>query len=138
MQGIRHHSRRLITLCWTSLAIIIILFALLVSISRMLMPLLADYRLDLEQLASEQLGRPVKVDSIDAEWVGLWPSIHLSGVHIQSQADSKDWLQVSNVWLSLDLLSLVRKGQLDTRQVRIDGLQLDVHRIKEAVYVIND
>ncbi len=125
------------TFCWTSLAIIIILFALLVSISRMLMPLLADYRPDLEQLASEQLGRPVKLESLNAEWVGLWPRIHLSGVRVQSKADSKDWLQVSDVWLSLDLLSLLSKGQLDTRRVRIDGLHLDVQRINDAVYVVN-
>ncbi len=137
MLTFKQFSRRFITICWTTLAIMIILFALIVSISRMLMPLIADYRQDLERLASEELGRPVMVEAIKGEWVGLWPRVHLSGVRMQSKSASAEWLQVADVWLTIDLVSLLTKRQLDTRGVSINGLQLDVHRSKETEYVIN-
>ncbi len=103
----------------------------------MFIPLLADYKTDLEQIASQQLGRSIKVGSIDAEWIGLWPDIHLSEVKIQSRSDSEAWLQVDNVWLTLDLLSFFNKGHLDTERVKIKGLQLNIQRKDDVLYMIN-
>jgi len=129
--------KRCIYLCWISLAVTVILFAFIVSITRMMIPLLADYRQDFESVASRELGRPVTIGNIDAEWIGLWPKIHLSNVNIQG-TDARPFLQATGVWLSVDLLSLLTKGHLDAERVRISGLKLNVQRKKEAVYLINN
>lgn len=137
MQGIRHFSKRCFSFCWTSLAILVILLALVVSFSRMLIPLAADYKVELEQVASEQLGRSVSIGSIKAEWVGFWPSIHLNTVSIQSNDAREGWLQASDVWLSLDFLSLITSGSFDAGRVKINGLNLDVVRNNEKEYLLN-
>lgn len=137
MTVLRQFFRRCLSYCWTALAVSVILFAFMVSISRMLIPLLADYKENFEAVATEQLGRSVSIDGIDAEWIGLWPRIHLSGVDIQGVQSTKPWISIADVWLSVDLLSLLTKGHLDAERVRVNGLHLYVHRKKEAVYLIN-
>jgi len=137
MQNIRTLFRRSFKFLWISLAILVILFAVVVSISRMLIPLLSDYKTDLEQIASQQLGRSIKVGSIDAEWIGFWPDIHLSEVKIQSSETSETWLQIKDAWLSLDLLSFFQNGYIDTQRVEIEGLQLNIKRKDDVLYTIN-
>jgi len=103
----------------------------------MLIPLVTDYRVELEQVASEQLGRAVSIGAINAEWIGLWPKIHLTDVSIQSKQEQDDWMKVSDVWLSLDFLSLLSKGSLDAERVKINGLNLDIVRKNEKEYLFN-
>ena len=101
------------------------------------MPLVADYRVELEQLASQQLGRTVTIESINAEWTGMWPKIHLTEVSILSEKNSTSWMRASDVWLSLDFLSLLSTGSLDAERVKIKGMELDVVRKDEQWYVLN-
>jgi len=137
MPNSRHFFNQSFKFIWMSLAVLLILFAVIVSASRMLIPLVAEYKHDLEDIASQQLGRPVKVGSINAEWIGLWPSIHLSDVKIQSRSTKNTWLEVDEAWLTLDLLSFISKGYPDTERVKIDGLKLDVQRVDEVAYIVN-
>ncbi len=123
--------------CWLGMAIAVISFAFLVSLTRMIIPVISDYRTNFEDIASTQLGRPVKVGKIEGEWTGLWPKIHLSNVRILSRDASINWIRASDVWLSVDLLSLVTHGRMEARRVKVNGLKLNVHRTREAAYRLN-
>ncbi|NOY67593.1 MAG: TIGR02099 family protein [Gammaproteobacteria bacterium] len=137
MLPIRKFSRRCVYYCWTSLATAIIIFAFIVSVTRMLIPLLADYRENFETIATEQLGRTVSIGDISAEWIGIWPRIHLSDLNIQRSGADKPWLSIEDVWLSVDILSLISDRQFDAERVIVSGLKLNIHREKEFTYLIN-
>ena len=120
------------------MAAFIILFAFMVSVSRMLIPLLSDYRENFELVAAEQLGRKVTIGKIDAEWIGFWPRIHLVNIGIQSKEGDSSWLTIKDAWVSVDILSLMQNGQVDAERIKVGGVQLSVHRKNEKEYVINN
>jgi len=138
MRDVKHYLKRCIYFCWVSVAVFIILFAFMVSVSRMLIPLLSDYRENFELVATEQLGRKVTIGKIDAEWIGIWPRIHLMNIGVQSKKGDASWVKINDAWVSVDLLSLIRNGQVDAERITVGGLQLNVHRKNEKAYVINN
>ena len=73
-----HHIRsKLITL----LAVMVILFAVLFSVFRMLVPYITDYGDDIEAEISRQLKLPVEIVSVDADIVWLLPRLKLLDVN---------------------------------------------------------
>lgn len=91
------------------LAACVIIAALLVSIARLLTPVLMEHRADFEKFASDQLGRPVMIRQIQISWHRYEPEISLEGITIldsETQAPRlvMDRLEVDfNIWRSSTL-----------------------------------
>jgi len=129
--------QRLLKYTLLSIAALTILFAVLVSVSRMLIPLVADYREELEVIATNALGRTVKVAQISAEWPGLWPSINLTDIKIYSNQVEKIWLQIPAAKISLNPVYYLRKGKVDATRIDLSGMKLDMERLSEKQLAIN-
>ncbi|MFP3408440.1 hypothetical protein SB757_27920, partial [Pseudomonas sp. SIMBA_065] len=54
-------------------ALLAVLVALYVSLGRELVPLVAEYRADVERKAEQALGLPVHVGALEGRWSGLAP-----------------------------------------------------------------
>jgi len=74
--------RRVRTLLWTALSIVIILCAVLVGLGKLLMPYSANYQLRLEAWLSEEFGRPVEIESFTGEWKAFGPQLSLQGLRL--------------------------------------------------------
>lgn len=118
-------------------AVLTILFAVLVSMSRMLIPLVADYREDLEVLATNALGRSVEVGEISAEWPGLWPSIHLTDIKIHSTQTDQVWLQIPAAKISLNPVHYLGKGRIEATRIDLSGLELELERLNKKQLAVN-
>ncbi|PIA69372.1 TIGR02099 family protein [Ectopseudomonas toyotomiensis] len=106
-------------------AAVLVLAALYVSLGRELVPLVAEYRLELEDRATAQLGVPVRIGRLEGRWQGFAPVLEAHDVRLGSEEDG----------LSLERVRLVPDvgGSLLARQPRIahlqfDGLQLNVQQ----------
>ena len=128
--------RRCLGLCWGTAAFGIILFALLVAIGRMLLPLVADYRVEIQQALSQKLGREVQITRIQTDWSGIWPRIHLSGIDVSNRKKEK-WLHINDVMLSIDLGLLWSGGKQMPGQVSLGGINLDVSRNTDKTFSVN-
>ena len=122
--------------CWLSVAFAVILFACLVSVARMLLPMVNDYRDDLETLAGQVLGRTVQIESVKAEWYGLWPALRLQNVVIRSNTGDRDWVIVKQVYVKLDWFNSIRNRRFEPAAIILSGTSLDItHRDND--YIVN-
>ncbi|QRY81547.1 TIGR02099 family protein [Pseudomonas sp. PDNC002] len=99
------------------LALGLVLLALYVSLGRQLVPLVAEYRDDLAQQASDQLGLPVTIGALEGHWHAFSPIIVVRDIQL---GEGNDSLRLERVRLTPDILA-----SLMARQPRIDSLELE-------------
>ncbi|NDM57254.1 hypothetical protein, partial [Klebsiella pneumoniae] len=88
-----------------------------VSLGRQLVPLVAEYRQQLEDEAGKQLGIPVRIAELTGSWRGFEPLVVARDIQV---GDGEQSLRLARVRLAPDLL-----GSLLARQVRIGSLELE-------------
>lgn len=129
-------SRKLFAFLWAGTAVLVISLALLVSVARLMLPLLDEYRLELEQIASDQVGRPVKIGEISAGWQGLHPDLRFHDVRILTADGGDTWLAMREVRASLDLIASLRERRLETGQISLVGGSLDIARHSDGSFSV--
>lgn len=94
----------------------LVLAALYVSLGRQLVPLVAEYRLEVENKARAMLGMPVALGSLEGRWEGFSPRLLIHDV-LLGAGDSA---------VRLDSLSVVPDlaGSLWARELRLTALEL--------------
>ena len=113
-------------LLWMLLAFFTIALAFVVSVARLFFPLFDQYRGDIERWATEELGRPVKVHEIVADW-GRWqPRIRIKGVDIYTKEGSRVWVKLEEVQLYFRLFESLRYRRLRAGTLNIVGADIDV------------
>ncbi len=88
-------------------------------------PNVADWRSNIEQLASDYTGTTVKISQIKADSSGLIPSFVIEGLTLKSSPTSADneALSIPKVSLGLSLVSIMR---LSIDQILVEGPQLSL------------
>ncbi|MCA1937656.1 MAG: TIGR02099 family protein, partial [Dechloromonas sp.] len=67
---------------WLVLAGWLLFVALMLALRFVILPSVADYRGEIEGLASQAVGQPVRIAQIEAHWRGLNPELVLDGVSL--------------------------------------------------------
>ena len=107
------------------LIVLVILWGLLVLMVRSATPFIADYREELGELLSAQLGVPVSVDRLEARWIGVAPLLELHDVTLGEDTQA---LKIDRVSLYLTPAELLGESHLDALRLTIDGMQLNLVR----------
>ncbi|MCJ8169976.1 YhdP family protein [Atopomonas sediminilitoris] len=113
----------------TLAAVLVVLLALYVNLGRQYIPLVAEYRDDLELLLSQQLKTPVVIGAVSGHWEGWAPVVRLNDVHFGEGAEQlrfKRLRVMPAVWDSLlsrqPVLAQIGIAELDlTLQEMPDG-----------------
>ena len=113
--------RQLRALALTTLALLIILTAMLVGIGRALSPHADRLRPWLETLASERIGQQVTLERVEAEWPRLTPSLSLIGAQIDDGAGNR--LSVDRARLEIHLANALDREANLVRLILL-GLEL--------------
>lgn len=92
--------RRLSAVLLYACCTLLVLFALLVSGLRVVMPYMDHYRNDIAAFLSSLTGCRIKLQHIKAQWLGSGPSINISGLSIENQ---KIAIQVHRLDLALNI-----------------------------------
>ena len=98
-------------------ALVLVLFALYVSVGREVAPMVAEYRVDVESKAQAALGMPLSIGRLEGSWTGFTPVFVARDVMVGEGANAVrlDHVRaVPDMWASLI-----------ARQVRIASLELD-------------
>ncbi len=119
--------RRLVALCGTVVATLLITIAVLVQLGRTLAPHVAENRQALADYLSQQLDATVEIGHIDAEWEGLRPQLRLQQFVITNSAGETAF-SLQQAVAQLDILQSlfnrsVRLWQLEINQARGHFLQ---------------
>ncbi|MFJ4065025.1 YhdP family protein [Pseudomonas sp. NPDC089996] len=102
-------------------ALLAVLVALYVSLGRELVPLVAEYRADVESKAQQALGLPVHVGALEGRWSGLAPVLRVRDLELGEGASA---LRLDDVKVVPDLWASLTAREVRLARIELGGLQL--------------
>lgn len=126
-------SIRLLRLLLGLCALLLVLAALYVSLGRLLLPLVAEYRDEVQAKAREALGMPVSIGRLEGGWSLFSPVLSAHDVQL-GEGDSR--VRLDQVRVVPDLLGSVFTRQLRLDNLQVDGLQLIVHQGEDGKWSV--
>jgi len=102
-------------------ALLAVLVALYVSLGRELVPLVAEYRADVESKAEQALGLPVHVGALEGRWSGLAPVLRVRDLQL---GEGKAALRLDDVKVVPDLWASLSAREVRLARIELGGLQL--------------
>ena len=124
--------RLVLAVLWYSFALTAVLAAAGFGLARLLLPMVSQYSVQVEQTASEYAGQPIKVQSLDAEWHGFWPSLVLKGVRVLDKKGDKTIIQLSKVRLGVDVVNSLIERHFRFSSLAMIGANVFLVRHKDG------
>jgi uncharacterized protein (TIGR02099 family) len=114
-------------------ALLAVLVALYVSLGRQLIPLVAEYRADVELKAEQALGLPVHVGALEGRWSGLAPVLRVRDLQLGEGADA---LRLDEVKLVPDLWASLKAREVRLARIQLGGLQLILREDEQGAWAL--
>jgi len=114
-------------------ALLAVLVALYVSLGRELVPLVAEYRADLESKAEQALGLPVHVGALEGRWSGLAPVLRVRDLQLGEGASA---LRLDEVKLVPDLWASLTSREVRLAHIQLGGLQLILREDEQGAWAL--
>lgn len=102
------HISRLKSFVWYATVALLVLLAVLVTVARLTIGSVSEYRDRLEQLAGKYLGQPVTISNMDARLVGLKPTILFEDVSLREDETREQLAHFNSIGIALNPLSSLR------------------------------
>ncbi len=117
---------------WVSVLLLLVVAGVLVGSTRILLPLVSEYRAQLAADIGSAIGAPVRIDRLGARLAGLSPELRLSGVEILDPDDGQVQLRFRELRLRLGLWDSLRSGQPRIGLATLVGARLVLRRRSES------
>jgi len=117
----------LYTLTYTAVSLLV-LAAILLSIARLMLPVVEDYKPDIESWVSKMVGQQVQIATLDAAWYGLEPQLVLKGVQLLSNDRTEMFGYFQQARIGLNIFGSIYEGRLKPGALTIEGAHLVVVR----------
>jgi len=125
--------------CWQLIAFIIILFAVLVSVARFMIPSLNEYRIPLENMILEQTGIKLTIGHIEGSWESLGPVIKVSDIQFgHDREDSTRHASIDLINIKVATFPTLFYQTLVTEQLVIEGLSLNIVQDESAEFTLSN
>ncbi|WP_455230241.1 YhdP family protein [Geopseudomonas aromaticivorans] len=106
-------------------ALLLLLTALYVSLGRLLVPLVAEYRGELQGRASALLGQPLHIGALEGRWRGFAPQLELRDLQLEADGEV---LHLDRLRLVPDVFASLRTRSLRIASLELTGLQLGLRQ----------
>ncbi|MFT5521154.1 MAG: hypothetical protein ACI9IA_001754, partial [Enterobacterales bacterium] len=125
--------------CWQLIAFIIILFAVLVTVARFMIPSLNEYREPLENMILEQTGIQLTIGHIEGSWESLGPVIKISNIEIgQDEHNLNQRSSIKSISIKVATFPTLFYRALVTEQLIIEGLSLNIEQGESAEFTLSN
>lgn len=111
---------------WLTLAILLVLFAVLLSVLRYALPHIEHKKHLLEDYVNQQYGVNLTIESVHAVWQSSGPSVVLNQVALAKDASSPVALNIDEVYVELDFWASLTQRLVSSRRFELVGLKLDI------------
>ncbi len=131
-------GHRLLLAGWYVLALILVLTAVVNSITRLPSSLYQEYLPTFQETISSLIDKPVHIRAIHVNWYGYTPLIAVEGLSVYSdETKSSHLLAAEKATISLDLLDSLMSGNLVIKELQLSGSDLHAVRDKDHRIVLN-
>lgn len=128
--------RRLARFFWGSLAVVIIILAVLVTLGRKTLPLLHDYREQIAQMVSDRLGVKVHIGAVEGAWRGVRPRLKIRDLTIHSRTQ-EHIVSTELLETQIDLPSLLWDWRLAFRKLQFSGVKARFNQHEDGRWSVN-
>ncbi len=118
-----------LALLWRSVAVCLVLVAVLLSALRLAIPHVGHINTHLTQFLSQQLNARVSIGQLSGSWDSAGPAFILSNVHIED--DANNVFSVAELEMSFSVLDSLQQLTLVTHEFSLQGAQLDLHTTQD-------
>jgi uncharacterized protein (TIGR02099 family) len=112
-------------------ALLAVLVALYVSLGRELVPLVAEYRADVQSKAEQALGLPVHIGALEGRWSGLAPVLRVHDLQLGAGAKA---LRLDEVKVVPDLWASLTTGEVRLARIQLGGVQLILRENEQGAW----
>jgi len=113
---------------WLSFVALLFLTAAVLMAARLWVPSLSQYRLEIEDAASQVLQKQVSIGRLEASWRGLNPVLKLKKVSLADPAGEQASLDISEVWVTIDAGEYLRSQEFKLAGIDVVGADLTLVR----------
>ena len=121
-------SRRIYHACWYAIAAIILITAVGVTLVRLSLPHINDYRGEVEQWISNNVGYPVKIEQINADWQGWTPFLYLKGITVFDKTGNTIAAALKSAQISFNPYISLLQWEITPFKITVTGPELSVIR----------
>lgn len=136
MAALRKWLRRLRSLLWTSLSLLILLAAVLVGLGKLFMPYSAQFKPRLEAWLSEEFNQPVRVESFSGEWMAFGPRITLEDMELLGEGDRGGAVALRRAALDIRPLNALISGR-PLYTFRVIGADLSLEHLPDGRFELS-
>lgn len=129
---LRRATTTLLNVLWRTTAVIVVGVALMVSVARLMLPRIDQYREPIAQWVSKQVDQPVQFDSIGASWRGWTPVIELTNVRLQSAEGERAVTRFAKAQFSIDPIKSFERREAVPNELIVSGLELSLARSEDG------
>ena len=119
---------RLVSLLWTSFAVLLIGGATLVTLVRVALPQLGAQRSVIEAWLSETVGRPVQVGAINANWRGWAPRLSFERLVILDAQRKTELIHFERADIDIALFDSITRRALKPTRLLVSGVAMNLIR----------
>lgn len=129
----------LINKLWLSLAIILVLAAVLMSALRYALPHIPDVSRQLEIQLTQRLNQPVEIDQLAMSWHREGPALDVSGITLTSHEDAPVQFRVEQISVVLDFWQSLAQLQLVAQEfiLRQAVINIDLRQLQQSQAQVN-
>jgi uncharacterized protein (TIGR02099 family) len=111
---------------WTSIAILLVVVAVALSIVRYSLPYMDSQKHRVENYLAEQYGIDLEIDHISATWSGAGPAIILRDLRVHQNSQSPIELNIAEAQVDLNFWASLLARQFQSQRFVLSGLDLTV------------
>ncbi len=116
-------AKRTFKWLWYSLATLIILIAVLVSVGRLLLPQASQFRPDFERYLAKRTGAAVQIGAVSGVWRAFGPELDVRDLILRSPQSGEPLLKIARFTVALDIPRSVASWHAIMRRFEVDGLE---------------
>ncbi len=128
LKGLRHLSRTL----WLVAAFCLLLTALLVSVGRYYLPLVANYSEPLARELTQRLGIQVRIGALNGEWRALGPVLAVERFELLPDPSRPPAVMLERAELSFDLIGSALARAPRFSQLHAEGVMVSLEQTAEG------
>ncbi len=115
---------------------IVLLVAISVTLIRLALPAIGEYRHEIQAWVSDYMGYPVVIRTMQADWKGWTPQLSLTDIDLLDKTTNRRITGFAMARIEIDPLPTLLQRQFIPRRLIISGMQLAITRLASGAILI--